>query len=206
MIVEGESLIPAARAKVWQALNDPEVLRRCIPGCQSLEQTGENAFSTRVRASVGPISATFDATVTLIDIEPERGYTIVGEGKGGAAGFARGQTRVDLEDAESGTRLRYKADVNVGGKLAQVGSRLMQGTAKKLSGQFFGGFATVLTEGAQAGAVTATTDSSTAAAASAGQPGASVASAKPSVTARSRLVWAGALVILLVLVAWWAVS
>lgn len=199
MIVEGESLIPAARAKVWQALNDAEMLRRCIPGCQSLEQTGENAFSTRVRASVGPISATFDATVTLTDIEPERGYTIVGEGKGGAAGFARGQTRVDLEDAESGTRLRYKADVNVGGKLAQAGSRLLQGTAKKLSQQFFGGFAAVLTEGAEAGAAAATT----AAAASAGQPG---ASAEPSVASRSRFVWAGALVVLLVLIGWWVVS
>lgn len=200
MIIEGESLIPAGRAKVWQALNDAEVLRRCIPGCLALEQTAENAFSTRVRASVGPISATFDAAVTLTDIEPERGYTIVGEGKGGAAGFARGQARVDLEDADGGTILRYKADVNVGGKLAQAGARLLQGTAKKLSEQFFGGFSTVLAEDAAAGSGSVADATTTS--------GASIAAraAEPSLSGRSRLVWVGALMVLLVLAGWWAAS
>lgn len=149
MIIGGDSLIPANRGRVWQALNDPEILRQCIPGCEKLERTSDTSFDTQVRAAIGPISATFNAVVTLTDIDSERGYTIVGEGKGGAAGFARGQARVDLEDEPGGTRLRYKADVNVGGKLAQVGSRLIQGTAKKLSEQFFGGFAAILGEGAE---------------------------------------------------------
>ncbi|WP_347309916.1 CoxG family protein [Defluviimonas sp. SAOS-178_SWC] len=138
MILEGDTLIPADRHKVWKALNDPEVLRACIPGCQSLDQLSDTDFTSSVRAAIGPVSATFGAKITLSEIEPDRGYTITGEGKGGAAGFARGSARVDLADEAGGTRLRYKADVNVGGKLAQVGSRLIQGTAKKLSEEFFG--------------------------------------------------------------------
>lgn len=138
MILEGETLIPADRSKVWEALNDADVLRECIPGCQELEKTSDTDFTSKVRASVGPVSATFGAKISLEDIEPGKGYNIVGQGKGGAAGFARGSARVDLTDEEGGTRLRYTADVKVGGKLAQVGSRLIQGTAKKLSEQFFG--------------------------------------------------------------------
>ena len=144
MILEGETLIPADRNKVWDALNDPDILRECIPGCQELEKTSEVGFTSKVRASVGPVSATFGAKISLEDIDPANGYKIVGQGKGGAAGFARGEARVDLEDEEGGTRLRYTADVKVGGKLAQVGSRLIQGTAKKLSEQFFGNLATAL--------------------------------------------------------------
>lgn len=138
MILEGDTLIPADRRTVWKALNDPEMLRACIPGCQSLEKLSDTEFTSSVRAAIGPVSATFGAKITLTEIEPDRGYTITGEGKGGAAGFARGKARVDLHDEVGGTRLRYGADVNVGGKLAQVGSRLIQGTAKKLSEQFFG--------------------------------------------------------------------
>ncbi len=138
MIFEGDTLIPADRHTVWKALNDPEMLRDCIPGCQSLERQSDTDFTSSVRAAIGPVSATFGAKITLSEIEPDRGYTISGEGKGGAAGFARGKARVDLADEPGGTRLRYSADVNIGGKLAQVGSRLIQGTAKKLSEEFFG--------------------------------------------------------------------
>lgn len=189
MIIEGESLIAAPRAQVWQALNDPEALRQSIPGCEALEMTGENSFATRVRASVGPISATFDATVTLTDIAPERGYTIVGEGKGGAAGFARGQARVDLEDGEHGsTLLRYKADVKVGGKLAQIGSRLIQGTAKKLSEQFFDSFGALLNESA---------------APEADAPQDASAPHSASAVSGRRWIWGAGLVIVIALLLWW---
>ncbi len=137
MILEGDTLIPAGRREVWKALNDPDVLRDCIPGCKSLERRSDTDFTASVRAAIGPVSATFGAAIALEEIEPDRGYTIAGEGKGGAAGFARGKARVDLEDEDGGTRLRYRADVKVGGKLAQVGSRLIQGTARKLSEEFF---------------------------------------------------------------------
>jgi carbon monoxide dehydrogenase subunit G len=137
MILEGDTLIPADRSTVWKALNDPDMLRTCIPGCQSLEKLSDTEFTSSVRAAIGPISATFGAAISLTEIEPDRGYTITGEGKGGAAGFARGKAKVGLTDEDGGTRLRYSADVNVGGKLAQVGSRLIQGTARKLSEQFF---------------------------------------------------------------------
>lgn len=121
MILEGETLVPADRRTVWKALNDADVLRACIPGCQSLEQQSDTDFTASARAAVGPVSATFGAKITLSEIEPDRGYTISGEGKGGAAGFARGKARVDLTDeGAGGTRLRYNADVNVGGKLAQA--------------------------------------------------------------------------------------
>lgn len=137
MILEGDTLIPAERHEVWKALNDPDMLRDCIPGCKSLERQSDTDFTASVRAAIGPVSATFGAAISLGEIVPDQGYTITGEGKGGAAGFARGTARVDLEDEEGGTRLRYRADVKVGGKLAQVGSRLIQGTAKRLSEEFF---------------------------------------------------------------------
>lgn len=138
MMLEGEWHIPIDRWTVWHALNDPEMLRLCIPGCQALERHSDTEFASSVRAAVGPVSATFRAQITLVDIDPGRSYTIVGEGKGGVAGFARGKAKVDLEDDGGSTRLCYRADVSIGGKLAQVGSRLIQGTARKLSEQFFG--------------------------------------------------------------------
>ncbi len=186
MILEGDTLIPADRHAVWTALNDPEVLRDCIPGCQSLERQSDTDFTSSVRAAIGPVSATFGARITLSEIEPDRGYTISGEGKGGAAGFARGKARVDLEDEPGGTRLRYTADVNIGGKLAQVGSRLIQGTAKKLSEEFFGRLGERL--GATPGAAPSA-------------PAAPVAAGTAGLSGR-RLLWAGAIVILLAVIAW----
>ncbi len=187
MILEGETLVPADRRTVWKALNDADVLRACIPGCQSLEQQSDTDFTASVRAAVGPVSATFGAKITLSEIEPDRGYTISGEGKGGAAGFARGKARVDLTDEAGGTRLRYNADVNVGGKLAQVGSRLIQGTAKKLSEEFFGRLSEQLGGGATG-----------AGAARPAEP-AAAASGPPA----RRFLWAGIAVIVVIVIAWW---
>ena len=137
MELTGERRIEAPRETVWQALNDPEVLKAAIPGCQELEKTADNAFAATVQAKVGPVKATFAGAVELA---PES-YRISGEGTGGAAGFARGGAWVRLAEDGGATVLTYEADAQVGGKLAQIGSRLIQGTARKLAGQFFDRFA-----------------------------------------------------------------
>lgn len=138
MDIRGEYDIPADRDTVWQAINDPDVLRECIPGCDSLTPTDDGAgFDASVTAKVGPVKATLNGTVTLKDVEEARSYTIVGEGKG-AAGFAKLTAPVTLEDnADGGTRLSYTAQAQLGGKLAQLGSRLVQSTARKYADQFF---------------------------------------------------------------------
>jgi len=142
MEMTGEQLIPAPREAVWQALNDPEVLKASIPGCETLTKTSDTSFEAKVKAKVGPVSASFTGAVTLSNIDPPKGYTISGEGKGGVAGFAKGGADVRLEEAEGNqTRLFYDVKAQVGGKLAQIGSRLIEGTAKKLAGEFFENFA-----------------------------------------------------------------
>lgn len=140
MEMQGEYKIPAPREVVWEALNDPNVLSACIPGCKSLEKTGENGFAATVQTKVGPVKATFKGEVTLSDIDPPNGYRIFGEGKGGAAGFAKGGATVTLQEDGDGTLLSYTVDANVGGKLAQIGSRLIDSTSKKLAGEFFDAF------------------------------------------------------------------
>jgi len=137
----GEYRIPARREDVWAALNDPEVLAACIPGCESLEKTADDTMTARVKAKIGPVSATFTGIVTLSNVRPPEGYTISGEGKGGAAGFARGGADVSLEEDGGETVLRYTAKAQVGGKLAQVGSRLIESTTKRLADEFFNAFA-----------------------------------------------------------------
>jgi carbon monoxide dehydrogenase subunit G len=133
--------IPASREKVWAALNDPEILRQCIPGCQSLEQTAPNEMTATVVFKVGPVKATFGGRVTLSDLDPPNGYRISGEGSGGVAGFAKGGATVKLTaDGADATILAYEVDAQIGGKLAQLGSRLIDSTAKKLAGQFFESF------------------------------------------------------------------
>ena len=136
MEIDGEQRIPAAREDVWTALNDPQTLRLCIPGCDSLERISESAFDGTVTAKVGPVKAAFGGRVTLSDIDPPNGYTLTGEGKG-TAGFAKGEASVRLREDGGETVLSYTAKAQVGGKLAQVGSRLIDGTVRKLSGQFF---------------------------------------------------------------------
>jgi carbon monoxide dehydrogenase subunit G len=140
MDMSGEHRIPASRDKVWQALNDPDVLRASIPGCQSLEKTADNAFAAKVTAKVGPVKSTFNGQVTLDNIKAPESYTISGEGKGGAAGFAKGGADVSLREEGSETVLSYTAKADVGGKLAQLGSRLIDGTAKKMADDFFTNF------------------------------------------------------------------
>jgi carbon monoxide dehydrogenase subunit G len=137
MQMQGERTIDAGRAEVWRALNDPEVLKVCIPGCDELEKTSPTSFAATVTQKVGPVKVRFKGTVELSDIVEAESYTITGEGKGGAAGFAKGGARVRLEDAGDGTLLVYEAEARVGGKLAQLGSRLIDGFAKKMADDFF---------------------------------------------------------------------
>ena len=138
----GEVTLPADRQTVWGRLNNPEVLKACIPGCQSFEKTGENGFIAIVKIKVGPVSATFKGAVTLSDLDPPNTYRISGQGEGGVAGFAKGGALVTLNDTEAcGTKLTYDVEANVGGKLAQLGGRLIDGVAKKMADQFFANFA-----------------------------------------------------------------
>ena len=141
MEIKGEYRIAAPRDKVFAALNDPAVLQACIPGCESLEKTSDTEMKAKVRLRIGPVSASFSGKVTLSDIDPPNGYKITGEGQGGAAGFAKGGAVVKLADDSGNTVLTYNVDAQVGGKIAQVGARLIDGTAKKLADEFFGKFA-----------------------------------------------------------------
>ncbi len=137
MDMTGEQTISAPREKVWAALNDPDVLRQAIPGCEALDKSAENELVATVVAKLGPVKAKFSGKVTLSDIDPPNGYTIRGEGQGGAAGFAKGGAKVLLADDPAGTLLRYEVQAAVGGKLAQIGSRLIDATARKMADDFF---------------------------------------------------------------------
>lgn len=141
MQMTGQYRIEASRQAVWEALNDVEVLRACIPGVEEIEKTSDTSFAAKVRAKVGPVSARFAGEVTLSDLDPPNGYTIAGEGKGGAAGFAKGGAKVRLEPDGTGTLMHYEVHADIGGKLAQLGSRLIDGTAKKMAKDFFETFA-----------------------------------------------------------------
>ena len=154
MQMTGQYRIEASRQAVWEALNDVEVLRACIPGVEEIEKTSDTGFTAKVRAKVGPVSARFAGEVTLSDLDPPNGYTIAGEGKGGAAGFAKGGAKVRLEDDGGATLLNYDVDAQVGGKLAQIGSRLIDGTAKKMADDFFARFAETVGGPAEAPAET----------------------------------------------------
>jgi carbon monoxide dehydrogenase subunit G len=148
MEIKGEYQIDASREAVWDALNDPEMLQKCIPGCESLEQVGENEFKAKVMAAIGPVRARFDTHLTLENLNPPESYTLAGESKAGMAGFGRGSAEVRLQENDSGTLLTYNADFKVGGKLAQVGSRLVMGATKKTADDFFGTFSRELDPGA----------------------------------------------------------
>ncbi|MBN9235060.1 MULTISPECIES: SRPBCC family protein [Phyllobacteriaceae] len=141
LVIEGEERIAAPVDKVWAALNDPAVLKESIPGCQSLEMKSPTDMAATVVLKIGPIKATFNGEVTLKNLNPPHSYTIQGEGKGGIAGFAKGGADVTLTaDGGDATVLKYAAKADVGGKIAQLGSRLIMSTSKKLAGEFFSTF------------------------------------------------------------------
>jgi carbon monoxide dehydrogenase subunit G len=144
MDMTGEFRIPAPREAVWKALNDPEILKQCIAGCEELVKTSDTEFTAKVTARVGPVKASFTGKVTLSDLDPPNGYKITGEGQGGAAGFARGGAEVHLEPDGDGTLLKYAVNAAIGGKLAQIGARLIDGTARKMANDFFAKFAEIV--------------------------------------------------------------
>lgn len=141
MTMTGEVQLPASREVVWDKLNDPAVLKACIPGCEDLTKSGDNQFEAVAKMKVGPVSARFKGKVTLTDLDPPNGYRISGEGEGGVAGFAKGGATVALAEQEGGTLLTYNVEAQIGGKLAQLGQRLINGAAKKLADEFFAKFA-----------------------------------------------------------------
>jgi uncharacterized protein len=151
MEMTGEFRIPAPRQRVWEGLNDPEILKQSIPGCQTIEKVSDTEFTAKVVAKVGPVKATFGGKVSLSDLDPPKGYTISGEGSGGVAGFAKGSAKVNLdEDGGEATVLRYQVQAHVGGKLAQIGSRLIDGTSRKMAEDFFSRFVAVMSPEAEA--------------------------------------------------------
>jgi carbon monoxide dehydrogenase subunit G len=180
MEIKGEYQIGSSREDVWQALIDPEMLRKCIPGCESMERISDTEFTASVMAAIGPVRARFNTKLSLENLKPPDSYTLVGESKAGAAGFGRGSADVTLAGNDDGTLLSYAADFKVGGKLAQVGSRLVLGVTKKTADDFFGKFSRELDPGAARVDVDDTGDG--------------------TVAAKAWLAVAGAVVVLLI---WW---
>jgi uncharacterized protein len=141
MTMSGEYQLPVPRETVWEKLNDPATLKTCIPGCEQLDKLSDNEFQAVATAKIGPVKATFKGKVTLSDIDPPNGYKISGQGDGGVAGFAKGGATVKLEPKDGGTLLSYAVEAQIGGKLAQIGQRLVNGAAKKIADEFFENFA-----------------------------------------------------------------
>lgn len=148
MDMQGSERIEAPVETVWRALNDPDILKQAIPGCESLEKTSDTHMTAKVVLKIGPIKARFEGAVELQNLNPPHSYTIAGEGKGGLAGFAKGGADVTLAtDGEDATVLTYTVKAEVGGKIAQLGSRLIESTSKKLAGEFFSNFSAAVTAG-----------------------------------------------------------
>jgi carbon monoxide dehydrogenase subunit G len=156
MDMAGEQLILLQQRHVWDALNDPQILKACIPGCESIKQVADNQYEIMLTAAVGPVKAKFTGSLTLSDIDPPNSYSLAFTGSGGAAGFGKGGARVSLSPDGSGTKLVYTATAQVGGKLAQVGSRLIDGVAKKMAEEFFARFKATLAPAAETTASEAT--------------------------------------------------
>ena len=144
MTMSGEYQLPAPREQVWQKLNDPAVLKACIPGCEELEKLSDTEFRAVATQKIGPVKARFKGKVRLSDLDPPNGYRISGEGDGGVAGFAKGGATVALVPKDGGTLLTYNVEAQIGGKLAQLGQRLINGAAKKVADDFFKNFAGVV--------------------------------------------------------------
>ena len=147
MTMTGEVQLAAPRQTVWEKLNDTDTLKATIPGCESLEKTSDTSFSAVAVTKIGPVKAKWKGKVTLNDLDPPNGYKIVGEGEGGVAGFAKGSADVRLTDKDGGTLLSYNVEAQIGGKLAQLGQRLVNGAAKKLADDFFVKFADAVKAG-----------------------------------------------------------
>jgi len=141
MTMTGEYQLPASQQTVWEKLNDPAVLKACIPGCEALEKTSDAGFAATATIKIGPVKARFKGSVTLSDLDPPNGYKISGQGEGGVAGFAKGGATVKLTPKDGGTLLAYAVEAQIGGKLAQLGQRLINGAAKKIADDFFSNFA-----------------------------------------------------------------
>jgi uncharacterized protein len=197
MDMTGEFRIPAPRQKVWEALNDPEILRRSIPGCEEVQKVSDNQFEAKVTAKVGPVKARFGGKVTLSDLDPPNGYKISGEGSGGAAGFAKGGATVRLSDDGPGTKLAYTVEAHVGGKLAQIGSRLIDATARKMAEDFFRSFSEVV-GGAPAEAAPAAAPAAAAAAPQAAAPAPTPPQPAPPSRRLSPAVWILGLVVVVI--------
>lgn len=146
MDISGDFDIPASRQQVWEALNDPEVLAQCIPGCESVERQSDTELLAKMKAKFGPVKARFESRIELSNLNPPQSYTISGEGKGGPAGFGKGSADVTLTESGGNTTLHYTAKLQVGGKLAQVGSRLVGGAARKIAADFFSKFVEVFAQ------------------------------------------------------------
>jgi carbon monoxide dehydrogenase subunit G len=161
MDMAGEQFILLPQSQVWDALNDPQILKTCIPGCESITQAADNQYAIVMTAAVGPVKAKFNGSLTLSDIDSPNSYALAFTGSGGAAGFGKGGARVSLSPDGSGTRLTYTATAQVGGKLAQVGSRLIDGVAKKMAEEFFTRFKAALPAPAQMAPIAAVEDAAT---------------------------------------------
>jgi hypothetical protein len=210
MELTGEYRIPAPREKVWQALNDPTVLQKCIPGCESVEKLSDTEFTAKVVLKIGPMTAKFAGKGTLSDLDPPNGYTITGEGQGGVAGFGKGSAKVRLEaDGPDVTKMRYTAETQVGGKMAQLGARLIDSTSKKLADQFFDRFAAALSGPAPAEATTPSPEEVPEMAGSAPAPKSAGAAVAPTAAAASSqgglkpAVWIPILIAVVAVILWW---
>ncbi|HEX2116782.1 MAG TPA: carbon monoxide dehydrogenase subunit G [Alphaproteobacteria bacterium] len=200
MDMTGEYRIPAARETVWRALNDPEILKQCIPGCETVEKVSDTEFTARVAVAVGPVKAKFNGRVTLTDLQPPESYTISGEGQGGVAGFGKGSANVRLEaEAPIMTVLRYTAQATVGGKLAQIGARLVDATARKLADEFFSRFASVVAAPAEPGAAAPEPVATPAETVSTETPTAAAAPARPAL---APVVWIPLLIAVIGILLW----
>lgn len=199
MEMTGEYRIPAPKQVVWDALNDPAILKAAIPGCESVERLSDTEMTATVTAAVGPVKAKFRGKVTLSDLDPPNGYTISGEGQGGPAGFGKGGAKVRLTEEGGETVLRYEAQAQVGGKLAQIGARLVDGAAKKIADQFFANFSQ--TVGAMAASAQPAAPTPTPAA-SPPAPAASPAAPPPAAPQRGLkpVVWISGLIVLALVV------
>jgi hypothetical protein len=186
--------LPSAQERVWEALNDPEILKQCINGCESIEKSGENEYKVALTVAIGPVKAKFKGNLRLTDIDPPNAYTLQFDGQGGVAGFGKGSAKVTLTPDGTGTRLAYTVNAQIGGKIAQVGSRLIDGTSKKMADDFFAAFKLAIApaDGEAATDAVPAASAATASASASGGPG--------------RWRWALAALAAVAIAAWYAYS